>query len=100
MPRNVSNLGDTSRKMFEVYLSREAEKVYLKASPKTTRLLDNCFRHLEKSPMSGPKIKRLKGELEGSYRYQAGGMRVIYNIDIESRKVFVEAIGARGDIYK
>ena len=33
--------------MFEVYLSREAEKIYLKASPKTTRLLDICFRNLE-----------------------------------------------------
>lgn len=63
--------------MFEVYLSREAEKIYLKASLKTTRLLDNCFKNLEHSPLFGPNIKRLKGKLEGSYRYQVGGMRVI-----------------------
>jgi mRNA-degrading endonuclease RelE of RelBE toxin-antitoxin system len=86
--------------MFEVYLSREAEKIYLKASPKTTRLLDNCFGNLELPPLFGPNIKRLKGKLEGSCRCQVGGMRVIYNVDIETKKVFVETIGARGDIYK
>ena len=86
--------------MFEVYLSREAEKIYLKAHPKTTRSLDNCFRNLELSSLFGPNIKRLKGKLEGSYRYQIGGMRVIYNVDIETKKVFIETIGARGDIYK
>ena len=32
--------------MFEVYLSHEAEKIYLKANPKTTRLLDHCFKNL------------------------------------------------------
>jgi hypothetical protein len=37
--------------MFEVYLSHEAEKIYVKASPKTTRLLDNCFGNLEQSSL-------------------------------------------------
>jgi mRNA interferase RelE/StbE len=86
--------------MFEVFLSHEAEKIYLKANPKTTRLLDNCFKHLEESPLLGSNIKRLKGKLKGSFRYQIGGMRVIYNIDMESRKVLVETIGVRGDVYK
>jgi mRNA interferase RelE/StbE len=86
--------------MFEVYLSREAEKIYLKAAPKTTRLLENCFRHLEESPLSGPNIKRLKGKLEGSFRYRVGGIRVIYTVDLESGKVIVESIGSRGDVYK
>ena len=86
--------------MFEVFLSREAEKAYLKANSKTTRLLDNCFRHLEQSPLFGPDIKRLKGKLEGSFRYQVGGTRIIYSVDKTSGKVFIETIGARGDVYK
>ena len=86
--------------MFEVYLSREAEKIYLKAAPKTTRLLENCFRHLEESPLSGPNIKCLRGKLGGSFRYRIGGIRVIYNVNMESRKVYVETIGPRGDVYK
>jgi len=86
--------------MFEVYLSHEAEKICLKANPKTTRLLDHCFKNLEESPLFGPNIKRLKGKLEGSFRFQIGGLRVIYNVDVESRKIFVETIGPRGDIYK
>jgi mRNA interferase RelE/StbE len=86
--------------MFEVYLSHEAEKIYLKANPKTTRLLDNCFKNLEESALLGPNIKRLKGKLEGSFRYQIGGIRVIYNVNIKLRKVFIETIGSRGDVYK
>ena len=86
--------------MFEVQLSREAQKFYFKATPKTARLLDNCFRYLEESPLFGPNIKRLKGNLEGSLRYQIGSTRVIYSVDLKSNKVFVEAIGSRGDIYK
>jgi mRNA interferase RelE/StbE len=86
--------------MFEVYLSHEAEKIYLKANPKTTRLLDHCFKNLEESPLFGPNIKRLKGGLEGSFRYQMGGLRVIYSVDIELKKIFIETIGPRGDVYK
>jgi mRNA-degrading endonuclease RelE of RelBE toxin-antitoxin system len=86
--------------MFEVYLSREAEKIYRKANPKTTRLLDNCFKNLEASPLIGPNIKRLKGKLEGSLRYQIGGLRVIYSVNVESKRVFIETIGSRGDVYK
>ena len=85
--------------MFEVYLSHEAEKIYLKANPKTTRLLDHCFKNLEESPLFGPNIKRLKGRLEGSFRYQMGGLRVIYSVDIELKKIFIETIGPRGDVY-
>lgn len=62
--------------------------------------LPNCFRHLEESPLSGPNIKRLRGKLEGSFRYRIGGMRIIYSVDMESRKVYVETIGPRGDVYK
>ncbi len=86
--------------MFEVFLSREAEKIYLKATPKTTRLLDQCFRDLEESPFLGPNVKRLKGKLGGGFRYRIGGIRVIYSVNIDSRKVFVETIGSRGDVYK
>ena len=78
--------------MFELYLSHEAEKIYVKASPKTTRLLDNCFGNLEQSPLFGPNIKRLKGKLEGSYRCQVGGMSVIYNVDTETKKVFLRPL--------
>jgi len=63
-------------------------------------LLDNCFKNLEESPLFGPNIKRLKGKLEGSFRYQIGGTRIIYSVDMESRKVFIETIGSRGDVYK
>jgi mRNA-degrading endonuclease RelE of RelBE toxin-antitoxin system len=54
---------------------------------------------LEESPLFGPNIKRLKRKLKGSFRYQIRRIRVIFNVDMESRKVFVETIGARGGIH-
>ena len=53
-----------------------------------------------KNPAEGFHIKKLKGEFEGKYRYNVGGLRIIYFVDTKERIVFVEAIGSRGDIYK
>jgi len=45
-------------------------------------------------------IKKLSGELKGSYRLRTGDMRIIYSVDEEQNIVYIEVIGFRGDIYK
>lgn len=52
------------------------------------------------NPYEGSHIKKLKGKLEGKYRYAIGDLRIIYRVNAEERTVFIEAIGPRGDIYK
>ena len=85
---------------FEVILQSQPEKYYRKADNKTSKALEKCFRQLEDDPFYRPgRIKRLKGR-KGLFRYTTDGLRIIYEIDVENRKVGVLAILPRGDIYK
>lgn len=53
-----------------------------------------------KEPLSGPHIKRLHGELEGKYRCEMGGLRIIYEVNVKKKTVEIKSIGGRGDVYK
>jgi len=45
-------------------------------------------------------VKRLHGPLEGRFRYRVASLRVIYTVNREARRVIIEAIGSRGEIYR
>ena len=55
---------------------------------------------MAKDPFQGVHIKRLKGKMEGKYRYAVGELRIVYNINVDERTILVEAIGPRGNVYK
>ena len=85
---------------FQVILQSQPQKYYRKTDSKTAGLLQKCFRQLENNPFYFPgKIKRLKGR-EGLFRYAIDGIRVVYEIDLRTKRVGVLAILPRGDIYK
>ena len=85
---------------YEVRLSRSARSYYERCPPEVARQLEACFKELEKAPFPPhPRIKKLRGELSGLYRYRVGQLRVVYSIFPEERIVYVRAIGPRGDIY-
>ncbi len=84
---------------YEVILSRTAQKVYNKLTPKLKRGLDRCIAYLEINPKNNPNIKKLKG-LQGCYRYQIGGWRILYEVHDSTRQVRVYEIRPRGDVYK
>lgn len=42
----------------------------------------------------------LEEGLEGKYRYDVDGLRIIYVVNSSDETVIIEAIGPRGDIYK
>lgn len=67
---------------------------------KTQRRINTSIDEIIKSPFEGSHIKKLKGRLEGKYRYNLGGLRVIYYVDENKKIIYVEAIGPRGDVYK
>lgn len=52
------------------------------------------------NPFEGPHSKKLKGRLEGKYRYDIGALRIIYFVDMKNEMIYIDAIGPRGDIYK
>ncbi len=84
---------------FKVALSREALKYYNKVSVNTAARLDKSFTSLEKDPIQNVNTKPLKG-MTGKFRYRAGNLRIIYEVDLAKRIVYVLAILPRGQAYK
>lgn len=86
--------------MFEVFISHEAEKYYKKQDKDTKRRINKCIDILSEEPLFGPHIKKLHGELEGKHRYEVGGIRIIYEVNVKNKTVEIKAIRGRGDVYK
>lgn len=85
---------------FKVILQSQPEKYYRASDNKTAKILEKCFRWLENNPFYQPgKIKRLK-KRKGLFRYTTDGLRIIYEINVENKKVGVLVILPRGDVYK
>ncbi len=89
-----------SEETFEVILSPDAEKVYTRQDRKTRKRIAGVIDQLKFNPTSGPNISRLHGGFQGHYRIRLGGWRIIYSVEQRARKVFVEMIRSRGDVYK
>ena len=86
--------------MYEVYISREAEKYYKKLDKRSKVRINNSISSISKGPLSGVHIKKLWGELEGMYRYAIGSIRISYEVDTKNKVVKIKAIRSRGDVYK
>ncbi len=88
------------KEVWEIDLTRLAEKVYDKASKNIRQRLDDCFENLEQNPLYGNNVKALTGKLKGLYRYRVGDWRVIFRLRAEQQIVEIIAILPRGDAYK
>ena len=86
--------------MYDVLVSHEAEKYYKKQDKDMKKRINKCIDVLSKGPLFGPLIKKLHGELEGKHRYEVGGIRIVYEVNISHKIVEVKAIRSRGDVYK
>ena len=86
--------------MYKIELSRKAAKFYQKADTITARRLNIAFDKLSKDPFRHYNIKRLTGELEGSFRLRVGDIRIIYSVNERDKIVYIEVIRFRGDVYK
>ena len=86
--------------MYKIELSLKSAKFYQKADTITAKRLNLAFSRLAEDPFQQYNIKKLSGELKGSYRLRLGDMRIIYSVDEAKNIVYIEVIGFRGDIYK
>jgi mRNA interferase RelE/StbE len=86
--------------MYKVVFYRQATRYYNKLDVNTQRRINKAVDEMIQNPFEGPHIKKLKGRLEGKYRYDIGSLRVIYYVDADNKIIYVEAIGPRGDVYK
>jgi mRNA interferase RelE/StbE len=84
---------------YQVLLSKTARKTYDKLPQKLQKGVDRAIEYLKVNPLHNPNARSLKGET-GSYRYQIGGWRILYEVYEEAREVRIYDIGPRGDVYK
>lgn len=84
--------------MYTVALSKASLK-YLNSTSfhQANRVID-VLEDLCRNPLVN-SIK-LHGQLKGLRRAKAGNLRIIFELDIDKKQVFVKAIGPRGNIYK
>ena len=85
--------------MFKVVVHRRAV-AYLKRLPTNQKeRIKKALQKLAQDPLK-PGVKPMAGHWKGYYRLRIGDFRVIFWIGQEEKTVYVDYIGARGDIYK
>ncbi|MBI4684789.1 MAG: type II toxin-antitoxin system RelE/ParE family toxin [Nitrospirae bacterium] len=86
--------------MYKLEFYKQAARYYKKLDAKTQKRINIAVDEMIKNPFEGLHIKKLKGRLEGKYRYNIGSLRIIYYVDVADKTIYVDAIGPRGDVYK
>lgn len=86
--------------MYKVFLHSKSAKYYQTLDDKTARRINKAIESISNNPYEGQHIKKLKGKIEGKYRFALGDLRIVYRINEDNKTVIIEAIGPRGDIYK
>ncbi len=84
---------------FEIEVSKSSAKFYKICDSKLAKRLNETFLKIQNSPFVGPNIKKMKGDYSDSYRLRLGDLRIVYSVDLHQKKIYVELIGYRGDVY-
>ncbi|MBC8179692.1 type II toxin-antitoxin system RelE/ParE family toxin [candidate division KSB1 bacterium] len=86
--------------MYEILLTKNAQRFYEQADTVLVKKLNRCFDQLSDNPSYHPNIKLLKGLLAGHYRYRLGDWRAIYKINEKKKQVIILLIVHRKDAYR
>jgi len=86
--------------MSKVKVHQKAAK-YLQRLPKDSKVrIKEILTGLEVNPLEQPHVKHMVGEWAGYHRIRTGKFRIIFWFDEKEDVVYVDHIGARGDVYK
>ncbi|MDP3703967.1 MAG: type II toxin-antitoxin system RelE/ParE family toxin [Candidatus Omnitrophota bacterium] len=85
---------------YKVLLSPHAARDYKKLDPAIRPAIQTAIGSLQHHPLTGPKIKPLKGRLREYYRYRVGDYRIVYAVSLTERVVSIDYIQHRKDIYR
>ena len=85
---------------YSVRLSPHAVREYKKLDPSIRPSIQAGIDALQRSPLAGPKIKRLKGRLQAHHRYRVGDYRIVYTVAQHEPVVYVDYIQHRKDVYR
>ena len=86
--------------MYEVSMTRKAQKFYEKASDELAVQIDDCLDNLSQNPYKASDIKKLKGNYLGYWRYRIGNYRVIYLVEEEKKNITIFLIAHRKEAYR
>jgi mRNA interferase RelE/StbE len=86
--------------MYDLILTRKAQRFYEQADQSLTSRLNRCFDQLSQNPYQHPNIKALKGKLSGRFRYRVGNWRMIYTVDDSQQRITIFLIASRGQVYQ
>lgn len=86
--------------MYELVLTRKAQKFYDEVDASLAKRLNRCFDQLRENPYEYPNIKRLTGDFAGLLRYRVGDWRVIYQVDETQKMITILLIAHRSDVYR
>lgn len=85
---------------YNVRLSPHAAKDYRRLDVSIRSQLQAGLDTLQSQPLSGPKIKRLKGPLHDYWRYRVGDYRIVYTVSQQEQMVYVDYVQHRKDVYR
>ena len=85
---------------YSVRLSPHAVRAYKKLPSAIQPDVRAGLDALQFQPLSGPKIKRLKGRLREYSRYRVGDYRIVYTVSQEQHIVYVDYIQHSKDAYR
>ncbi|MFH1336303.1 MAG: type II toxin-antitoxin system RelE/ParE family toxin [Candidatus Zixiibacteriota bacterium] len=74
---------------------------HLKRLPKAQKQrIKQSLKELEGGISDRADVKSMMGEWKGYYRIRIGDIRIIFWIDRKLKTIYVDHIGARGNVYK
>lgn len=82
-----------------VIYQRAAKYVRKLPNPQKSRV-KKLLGQLQNDPLNHPQASQMAGDWAGYYRIRLGNLRIIFLYETETDTVYVNYIGARGDIYK
>jgi len=85
---------------YKVVIHKRVAKYLNKLSSKEKEVIKASLRKLEDGKFEELKVKKMYGEWEGYRRFKIGNKRVIFWLDEEEKVIYIDYIGARGNIYK
>ena len=86
---------------YDIAETKEFRKKIRKLDPKLyDKIHSIVYPQLRTNPFFGTNIKKLKGELEGLYRYRIGNYRLFYLIEEDKVIVIITSIAHRQGAYK
>jgi mRNA interferase RelE/StbE len=86
--------------MFELVLHKQVVKAIQKLPSKQRERIKQALDQLRQNPFSQVDVKKMVGEWSGYYRTRIGKLRVLYWIDLEYKRIYVDYCDTRGDVYK